>query len=100
MQDSATSITLTGSDVDGDASISSVAGGPSHGTPSGVAPILTYTPASGYSGADSFTFVASDGTANSALATVSITVNPAVTGPVLYLGSSTSGTARRQHCIR
>ncbi len=93
MQDTATSITLTGSDVDGDALTFSVAGGPSHGTLSGVAPILTYTPASGYSGADSFTFVTNDGQANSAPATVSITVNPAVTGPVLYLGSSTSGTA-------
>jgi hypothetical protein len=58
---------------------------------SGAAPNLTYTPAPGYSGADSFTFTVNDGQASSAPATVSITVTP--NGPWLYLGSSTSGTA-------
>jgi hypothetical protein len=37
---------------------------------------LTYTPASGYSGPDSFTFKANDGTVDSNTATVSITVTP------------------------
>ena len=42
---------------------------------------MTYTPASGYSGSDSFTFKVNDGTVDSSLAaTVSITVNPS--GPV------------------
>jgi hypothetical protein len=47
---------------------------PAHGTLSGTAPTLTYTPASGYSGADSFTFKANNGS-DSNIAIVSITVN-------------------------
>jgi hypothetical protein len=37
---------------------------------------FTYTPATGYCGTDSFTYQAADGAATSALATVTITVNP------------------------
>jgi len=92
-QDTPVAIALTGSDVDGDALTYAVTSGPAHGALSGTAPSLTYTPAPGYSGADSFTFTANDGTDASAPATVSITITPAVTGPKLYLGSSTSGTA-------
>lgn len=52
---------------------------PLHGTLSGTAPALTYTPASNYSGTDSFTFKATDSnTQESAPATVSINVLPAV----------------------
>jgi len=40
---------------------------------------ITYTPASGYSGADSFTYTLSNGNGGSETATVSITVNPAST---------------------
>lgn len=50
---------------------------PAHGTvtvnPDGS---LTYTPAAGYAGPDSFTYQAHDGQADSNVATVSITVNP------------------------
>jgi len=49
---------------------------PLHGTLSGTAPDLTYTPAAGYIGTDSFTFKLSDGTADSAPATVSLVINP------------------------
>ena len=90
-QNTAVSVTLTGSDVDGDALTFMVTASPSHGTLSGTAPILTYTPTAGYSGADSFAFVANDGAGNSVAATVNITVTPV--GPWLYLGSSSSGTA-------
>src|SRR5437588_10648855 len=45
-----------------------------HGTLSGVEPNVTYTPAAGYFGPDSFTFKANDGTVDSAAATVSLTV--------------------------
>ena len=38
---------------------------------------FTYTPAAGFSGADSFTYRASDGSVSSSAATVSITVTPA-----------------------
>ena len=50
--------------------------GPAHGILSGTAPNLTYTPATDYTGGDSFTFSVSDGTNNSNLATVTITVLP------------------------
>ena len=50
-----------------------VASNPAHGTLTGIAPNLTYTPTSGYVGTDSFTFKANNGTDSNA-ATVSITV--------------------------
>jgi hypothetical protein len=72
------SILLTGTDVDGDALTYAVVSGPSHGTLSGQAPNLTYTPVANYSGSDSFTFKVNDGQVDSAPATVSILVT---TGP-------------------
>ena len=60
--------------MDGDTLTYSVTAGPAHGTLSGTAPNLVYTPAAGYAGADSFTFVARDGTVNSAAATVQLQV--------------------------
>lgn len=74
-EDTAKAITLSGSDVDGNPLTFSVTSGPSHGALSGTAPVLTYTPAADYFGADSFTFVVNDGSVNSAAATVSITVS-------------------------
>lgn len=81
-QDTAVDLTLTGTDVDGDALTYAVADSPAHGTLSGTAPNLTYTPETGYVGSDAFTFTAHDGTTSSSPATVSITVNAAVSGPV------------------
>jgi hypothetical protein len=74
VQNTAKAITLSGSDVDGDILSYTIASSPAHGTLSGTAPNLTYTPAASYSGADSFTFKVNDGTVDSAAATVSITV--------------------------
>jgi hypothetical protein len=56
--------------------------GPAHGTLSGTAPNLTYTPSTNYSGTDSFTFQANDGTTNSPTATVSISVTAATPATV------------------
>jgi large repetitive protein len=81
-EDTAKGITLTGTDVDLDTLGFSVVTGPAHGVLSGVAPDLTYTPASDYHGPDAFTFNASDGTADSDPATVSITVDPVNDAPV------------------
>ncbi len=81
-EDTAIAITLTGSDPDNDPLTFSVVNNPSHGTLSGTAPSLTYTPAGNYNGADSFTFKVNDGTQDSAPATVSITVNPVNDPPV------------------
>src|SRR5207247_4687088 len=47
---------------------------PAHGTLSGAAPNVTYTPALNYNGPDSFTFKANDGELDSNTATVSIIV--------------------------
>ncbi|MEO5917548.1 MAG: Ig-like domain-containing protein [Luteolibacter sp.] len=77
-QDGTLPITLTGTDIDGNAVSFSIVTGPANGTLGGTAPNLTYQPAAGYSGADSFTFKANDGTANSATATVSITITPVI----------------------
>ncbi|HEX7567866.1 MAG TPA: Ig-like domain-containing protein, partial [Anaerolineaceae bacterium] len=82
-EDTAKAITLTGTDADGDTLTYSVVAGPSHGTLSGSAPALTYTPAANYNGPDSFTFKANDGTADSNIATISITVTPINTQPVI-----------------
>jgi hypothetical protein len=75
-QDTAKAITLTGSDVDGDALTYSVVAAPAHGALSGTAPNLTFTPAAGYNGSDSFTFKVNDGKADSNVAAVAITITP------------------------
>jgi len=62
-------------DIDGDALTASLVSGPSHGSVSlGANGSFTYTPAPSFAGSDSFTYRAFDGTANSNMATVSITV--------------------------
>jgi uncharacterized protein YhjY with autotransporter beta-barrel domain len=53
-----------------------VASPPSHGSAVAIGTDITYTPASGYFGADSFTYTASNAGGTSAPATVSITVSP------------------------
>ncbi|NMC16674.1 MAG: tandem-95 repeat protein [Chloroflexi bacterium] len=75
--DTALAVKLSGTDADGDALTYTVVANPTHGALSGTAPTLTYTPAAGYTGSDSFTFKVNDGIVDSAAATVSITVNPA-----------------------
>ena len=67
-------VTLAGSDPNNQALTYTIVSGPVHGTLSGTAPSLTYTPNAGYSGPDRVTFTASNGTYTSAPATVSITV--------------------------
>ncbi|HET7396290.1 MAG TPA: Ig-like domain-containing protein [Gammaproteobacteria bacterium] len=70
--------TLSASDQDGDALTFSIVSQPSHGTVSitnSSTGAFTYTPASNFSGSDSFTFRANDGQANSNTATESVTVN-------------------------
>ncbi len=85
-EDVAKAITLTGSDVDGNTLTYAVVTAPAHGTLSGTAPNLTYTPAVNYNGTDNFTFKVNDGTgsgnASSTAATVSITVTPVNDTPV------------------
>jgi len=67
-------VVLSATDPDGEAMTFAVASQPAHGTLSGAAPSLVYTPDPGYAGPDAFTFTASDGLATSDPATVSIVV--------------------------
>ncbi len=69
-------ITLTGSDAEDDLLSYSIVTQPTHGVLTGTAPNVTYTPAVDYTGADSFTFKVSDGSADSSSGVVQITVNP------------------------
>ncbi|MBI5406795.1 MAG: tandem-95 repeat protein, partial [Nitrospirae bacterium] len=82
-EDTSLTITLTGSDLDGDPLSFSVFTGPSNGTLSGTAPNLTYTPNANFNGSDSFTFRVNDGLQYSNTATVSITVTAVNDPPVL-----------------
>jgi hypothetical protein len=79
-EDVPVAITLTGSDPDSSLLTFAVETQPTHGTLSGAAPDLTYTPDADFNGSDSFTFSVSDGDLGSGLATVDITVNPS--GPL------------------
>jgi VCBS repeat-containing protein len=73
-----TSVTghVYGGDVDDDPITYSVVSGPAHGSLNLASDgSYTYTPGSNYHGSDSFTFKTSDGTLDSAPATISLTVN-------------------------
>ena len=71
------SITIAGSDENGDQLTYSVVTGPEHGKLSGTEPNLTYNPETNFHGSDSFSFKVNDGKADSDLAIVSIEVEPA-----------------------
>jgi len=75
-KNSPVAITLT-ADQGGESDVLTftVQDGPDHGSLSGTAPNLTYTPSSNFSGTDTFTFTASDGPNTSNVGTVTITVN-------------------------
>ena len=78
-------VTLSATDPDLDTLTYSVLAGPAHGALSGAPPNLTYTPASGYSGPDSFTFRASDGRGGLDTGLISITVSaPSGGGSAAY----------------
>ncbi len=91
-EDLATTITLTGSDIDGDSLTFAIGTGPTNGslgaigtptcTAGSCSATVTYTPNADVTGDDSFTFTVSDGTATSAVATISITISPLADAPV------------------
>ena len=87
--DTAKAITLAGIDPESNPLTFATTSTPDHGTLSGTAPDITYTPTNGYSGPDSFTFTASDGLLSDS-GTISLTVAEAgVTAP----GAPTIGSA-------
>ncbi len=81
-EDTAVAITLSGSDTDGDPISYMLLSTPSHGTLSGTAPNLTYTPDPDFNGQDSFTFKVNDGADDSVAATVSISVTASADAPI------------------
>jgi VCBS repeat-containing protein len=92
-EDTPASGTLVAADVDGNLLVYSIV---TNGT-KGVATITdaatgayTYTPNANANGADSFTFKANDGTLNSNIATISITVTPVNDAPIASDGSLTT----------
>ncbi|MBE9580321.1 MAG: tandem-95 repeat protein [Proteobacteria bacterium] len=81
-EDISVSMTLTATDVDGDSLTYTLVDQTSHGTLSGTAPNLTYSPDVNYNGSDSFSFKANDGQSDSELGTVSITLTAVNDAPV------------------
>jgi subtilisin family serine protease len=82
-------ISVLANDTDIDSAGLSLGGvsDPPHGTAVANANgTITYTPDAGYSGADAFGYTASDGSALSNVATVSITVSPAPPPNLLHVG--------------
>jgi hypothetical protein len=94
-ENSVVTITMVGTDVDGDALQFDVVTPPTHGTLTGAGPDRQYRPNAGYSGPDSFTYKARDGQLDSDPATVSVSVrevNDAPTAvakvePLFYLAA-------------
>ena len=82
-EDNPIAVDLSGADADGDELTYTVASDPAHGTLSGTAPKLTYTPEADFNGSDTFTYRVNDGQADSAIATATITVNPVNDAPVV-----------------
>jgi VCBS repeat-containing protein len=71
------------SDPDGDTLTAVLDTGPAHGTLTlNTDGSFSYTPNANYNGADNFTYYANDGTANSNIAAVSLTINPVNDPPV------------------
>ncbi|HCT63651.1 MAG TPA: hypothetical protein DIC19_06080 [Erysipelotrichaceae bacterium] len=88
-EDTSLNITLTGTDTEGSSLLYGVALAPSHGTLSGTAPNLVYTPAANYTGSDSFIFGISDGFFRD-YATITINVTPVNDRPVAQNGEVTT----------
>jgi Bacterial Ig domain len=92
-EDTPVTVTLAGSDPDGDPLLYTAAAPVPAGTVSGgEGPIRTFTPAPDFNGTATFQYVVSDGRA-SATATVTVTVTPVDDPPVLDPGPGTTAFA-------
>ena len=79
---SAPGVLANDTDADGDPLSAILVSGPSHGTLALQANgAFTYTPAAGFSGADSFSYKANDGSGDSNVAAVSIAIAPSTNAP-------------------
>jgi N-acetylglucosamine-6-sulfatase len=101
MQDTTLSVAAPGvlandSDADGNPLSSSKISDPAHGTVTlSATGSFTYAPAAGFNGTDSFSYRASDGTAQSNTATVTITVSASGGGSSLILAPSDDATVKQ-----
>ncbi|MCE9571630.1 MAG: tandem-95 repeat protein [Deltaproteobacteria bacterium] len=95
-EDTAVTITLAGTDVDGDALTFAIASAPASGTLGAITQLtpttahVTYTPNPNVSGNDAFTFTVNDGTSTSPAATVAIAVAAVNDAPVATAGTATT----------
>ncbi len=88
----AVAIALTATDVENSPLTYTIVTPPAHGTLGTLSGNqVTYTPTTGYSGPDTFTFRANDGTTNSNVATVSIAVLAPPPPPTFALTVTTTG---------
>ncbi|MFN2579063.1 MAG: Ig-like domain-containing protein [Pyrinomonadaceae bacterium] len=83
-------VLVNDSDVDGDPlTVSAVTQG-AHGSVTTDATSVTYAPAANFNGNDSFTYTITDGHGGTAIATVSVTINPVNDSPVATNDSATT----------
>jgi VCBS repeat-containing protein len=75
-EDSSLTATINATDVDSSNLSYAVVSAPMFGSANFSSNVLTYTPNQNYNGADSFSIVASDGSATSVAAAVTVTINP------------------------
>jgi hypothetical protein len=91
-EDNTLTITLSGTDADGDSLTFSIISGPSHGvlgTITSTGPTtatVDYTPSLNYNGSDSFVYQANDGNGGTDNANASITVSPVNDPPTFTIG--------------
>lgn len=81
-EDTNRAVVLAGTDVEGSKLTYTIQTKPTRGTLVGTAPNLTYVPNANANGSDFFTFIVSDGSANSAAGRVNITITPVNDAPV------------------
>jgi len=93
-EDTTVTITLSGTDADGDSLTFSIVSGPANGSLGPIIPTgpttatVDYTPNADYNGGDSFVYQANDGNGGTDNATVTITVAP-VNDPPTFLAGPT-----------
>ncbi|MFC4764308.1 Ig-like domain-containing protein [Dyella koreensis] len=75
--------------ISGNPASVAVASAPAHGVATATGTSITYSPATGYTGPDSFTYTATNAAGTSAPATVTITVNPPAAPTVAAVSATT-----------
>jgi len=93
-EDTSLVASLSANDIDGNSLVYATTTNPTNGTLTlnSANGQYTYTPNLNFNGSDSFMFKVNDGTTDSNVSTVSITVTPVNDAPVLTLGTTTAVT--------